>query len=196
MKVTPTHLPEVLVIEPLVHVDERGSFAELWRKEGYSAAGLPASFVQDNVSFSRRGVLRGLHLQHPRGQGKLVCSLRGRIVDVAVDVRVGSPRFGQWVAVSLDAVSLRQIYIPAGFAHGFCATDEAVVVYKCTEIYEPEQEIKIAWDDPAIGVDWPLPNPVVGARDRGSPHLAEVIDKLPRWRPQAATAPATAQETR
>jgi len=157
MRVTETELPGVLLIEPAVFGDERGYFLETWSAARYPANGVPVSFVQDNLSKSRQGTLRGLHLQHPHGQAKLVYVVTGEVFDVAVDVRVGSPTFGRWYGTTLSETNKRQIYIPTGFAHGFCVTsNEAIFAYKCSDGYHPEAELTIAYDDPDIGVRWPV----------------------------------------
>ena len=181
MDVTPTPLPGVLVIEPEVHGDARGRFAELWLAERYAAAGIPGPFVQDNVATSARGVLRGLHFQHPMGQGKLVTVLAGEVYDVAVDIRRGSPNFGHWTGTTLSGDTLRQLWIPPGFAHGYCVTSErAVFGYKCTTPYAPAHERGVRWDDPGLGIPWPVPAPVVSAKDRAWPRLAEIpVERLP-----------------
>jgi dTDP-4-dehydrorhamnose 3,5-epimerase len=177
-------LPEVLLIKPRLFRDIRGHFAEIWRASTYQEQGI-GPFVQDNVSVSRRGVLRGLHLQHPRGQAKLVCTLQGRIFDVAVDVRVGSPTFGQWVGVELSDENCWQLYIPAGFAHGFVAmTDNVVFTYKCSEYYAPDAERTVRWDDPAIGIAWPEASPTIAPKDAKARLLAEhPRELLPRYEP-------------
>lgn len=177
-------LPEVLLIKPRSFRDERGHFLETWREAEYQQHGI-GPFVQDNVSVSRRGVLRGLHFQYPREQAKLVCTLRGRIFDVAVDVRVGSPTFGKWVGVELSDDNCWQLYIPAGFAHGFAAlSDDVVFTYKCSDYYAPEAERTIRWDDPALGINWPLSSPIVAAKDAGAPLLGDLAKKaLPLYRP-------------
>ena len=175
MKVERTALPGVLILEPKVFGDARGFFMETWNRSRYAEAGLPGEFVQDNVSYSRHGVLRGLHYQHPRAQGKLVHVLEGEVFDVAVDVRVGSPTFGRWVGAALSAQNRRQLWIPPGFAHGFCVTGEtALFCYKCTELYAPEHEGSILWNDPAIGIAWPLEHPTLSAKDAAAPPLAAV----------------------
>ncbi|BBL80618.1 dTDP-4-dehydrorhamnose 3,5-epimerase [Rubrobacter xylanophilus] len=172
MRVLETELPGVLLVEPDVFGDERGFFMESWSGRRYREAGLPERFVQDNLSFSRRGVLRGLHFQHPRGQGKLVSVLRGEVFDVAVDVRRGSPTFGRWVGVSLSEENKRQLYIPPGFAHGFVVLSEAALFfYKCTEYYAPECERTVLWNDPEIGICWPVEEPVLSEKDREAPTL-------------------------
>lgn len=185
MKVTPTALPEVVVVEPRVFADARGFFMETFNAARYAAAGLPAHFVQDNVSYSSRGVLRGLHLQHPNDQGKLVYVLEGEVFDVAVDLRVGSPTFGRWVGEYLSAESRRQLYIPPGFGHGFVVTSPAALfAYKCTDVYTPEHERTVRWDDPTIGIEWPVSDVTVSPRDAAAPHLSE-IDRtlLPAFSP-------------
>ena len=176
MRVRSTPLAGVLVIEPPRFRDARGRFLEAFHAERYAAAGVPGPFVQDNVSWSDPGVLRGLHLQHPNGQGKLVQVLRGAVWDVAVDVRVGSPTFGRWVGEELSDENGRQLYIPPGFAHGFLVTgDEAVVAYKCTMYYDPSSELVLRWDDPDLGVAWPEAPRVVGDRDRAGGSLAAAL---------------------
>ena len=175
MKVERTALPGALILEPKVFGDARGFFMETWNRSRYAEAGLPGEFVQDNVSYSRHGVLRGLHYQSPRAQGKLVHVLEGEVFDVAVDVRVGSPTFGRWAGATLSAQNRRQLWIPPGFAHGFCVTGEtALFCYKCTELYAPEHEGSILWNDPAIGIAWPLEHPTLSAKDAAAPPLAAV----------------------
>jgi dTDP-4-dehydrorhamnose 3,5-epimerase len=183
LQVTRTAIPDICFIDPRVFGDERGFFLETWSAERYAQAGLPATFVQDNLSRSAKGVLRGLHMQHPAGQGKLVYVLEGEVFDVAVDVRVGSPTFGRWVGCTLSARNKRQLYIPTGFAHGFCVTSaSALFAYKCTELYRPEHELGIAWDDPAIGITWPIEDPVLSGKDRAHPRLADVPQsRLPAY---------------
>ena len=174
MKVVPTELPEVLILEPKVHGDSRGFFYETFQAGRYAAAGIPGPFLQDNLSRSVRGTLRGLHFQEPKAQGKLVQVLRGTVWDVAVDVRRGSPRFGRWIALELSETTPRQLWIPPGFAHGFCVlSDSADFFYKCTELYAPEAERSVAWDDPAIGITWPVKEPLLSAKDRAAPRLAD-----------------------
>ncbi|MHB1036368.1 MAG: dTDP-4-dehydrorhamnose 3,5-epimerase [Pirellulales bacterium] len=182
-----TTLPNVVVIEPKVYADPRGHFLELWNQSRYAEAGLAASFVQDNQSFSHRGVLRGLHFQNPNPQGKLVLVLAGEAFDVAVDIRLGSPTFGQWVGVTLSGTNKRQLYIPPGFAHGFAVTGEtAIVMYKCTDYYDPRAEGNIAWNDPAIGIKWPLAAPVLSDKDARAPRLADIpAARLPKYIPQS-----------
>jgi dTDP-4-dehydrorhamnose 3,5-epimerase len=174
MRVVPTELPEVLIVEPRMHGDARGFFYESFQASRYAEAGIPGPFVQDNLSRSVRGTLRGLHLQEPRAQGKLVQVLRGAVWDVAVDVRRGSPRFGRWVGVELSETTPRQLWVPPGFAHGFCVlSDSADFFYKCTELYAPEFERSIAWNDPVIGIPWPIPEPLLSAKDLAAPRLAD-----------------------
>lgn len=183
MQVTPLSLREVLLIEPQVFGDERGYFKETYHAQRYAQAGMRLSFVQDNVSRSKHGILRGLHLQHPHAQGKLVSVTEGEVFDVAVDVRVGSPNFGKWVGVTLSAQSHHQLYVPPGFAHGFCVTSEmAVFVYKCTDLYHPETELGVAFDDPALAIAWPVAAPIVGDKDRKNLPLSKIDpSKLPRY---------------
>lgn len=180
--VTRLDIPEVLLITPRVLRDERGQFLETWRASAYGEHGM-GPFVQDNVSVSSRNVLRGLHFQHPHGQGKLVSALRGRVFDVAVDVRAGSPTFGQWVGAELSDTEGRQLYVPPGFAHGFVTlTDGVVFSYKCTEYYAPHTERAVRWNDPAIGIQWPCANPLVAAKDAAAPLLADLPEsQLPGY---------------
>ena len=181
MRVAPTEIPDVLVIEPDVHQDDRGFFLETYHAERYRQHGIAGPFVQDNHSRSQARTLRGLHLQLRRPQGKLIRVVEGEIFDVAVDVRRGSPTFGRWVGVRLSAGNFRQVYVPPGFAHGFCVVSGAAQVeYKCTDLYDPASEIGIAWNDPAIGIPWPVVEPLLSPRDSRHPTLAEVTDRLPR----------------
>jgi dTDP-4-dehydrorhamnose 3,5-epimerase len=184
MTVIPTELPEVLVIEPRVFRDERGHFLETYHGTRYRELGIPWQFVQDNLSHSRQGVLRGLHYQWGHAQGKLVMVTHGEVFDVAVDIRRGSPTFGRWAAVVLSAADYRQLYIPAGFAHGFCVTSPtATVVYKCTEYYCAQDEHGILWNDPALAIEWPVIDPLLSAKDRANPSLADVpSEHLPSYR--------------
>jgi dTDP-4-dehydrorhamnose 3,5-epimerase len=184
-----TSLPGLGVIDPPVHGDERGFFAETYREQSHARWGIPASdrFVQDNHSRSSRGVVRGMHFQVGEGVAKLVRCARGRIVDVAVDLRAGSPTYGRWQAVELDDESMRELYVPVGFAHGFCVLSEvADVLYKQTRYYDPDVERGIAFDDPDVGIEWPLPAAelIVSERDAAAPHLSEIAAELPfRWHP-------------
>jgi dTDP-4-dehydrorhamnose 3,5-epimerase len=171
--VSTTAIDGVLIIDPTVWRDERGFFLETYHAGKYAAAGLDATFVQDNHSRSRRGTLRGLHYQARHPQGKLVRVVEGTIYDVAVDIRRGSPTFGQFVAVELSAESFRQLYVPPGLAHGFCVTsDMAQVEYKVTTFYDAADERGIAWDDPALAIPWPVADPLLSARDQQHPTLA------------------------
>jgi len=174
VQVLPTILREVLIVEPKVFGDERGFFLEVYNRETFVKHGLPAEFVQDNHSGSQKGVLRGLHYQIRRPQGKLVRALRGAIYDVAVDLRRGSEQFGQWVAVELSAENKRQLWVPPGFAHGFLTlTEFAEVSYKVTELYAPQHERSLLWNDPALGIPWPLEgDPILSAKDRQGVALA------------------------
>ena len=183
MDVLTTRLPGVLIIEPRVFGDARGFFLESWHRERYATAGIDVDFVQDNLSYSARGVLRGLHVQHPHAQGKLVYVLQGEVFDVAVDIRLGSPTFGQCEAVVLSADNKRQFYIPPGFAHGFCVTSEtALFAYKCTEFYSPADEFGIAWDDPDLAIAWPDAAPQLSVKDREAPRLRDIPrERLPRF---------------
>ena len=184
MNVIETKLSGVKIIEPKVFGDERGFFFEAWQKDRYESLGIQGEFVQDNVSFSTKGVLRGLHFQNPHGQGKLVSVLQGEVFDVAVDIRVGSPTFGQWEGVLLSGENHRQFWIPAGFAHGFCVvSDTALFSYKCTERYAPECEGGIAWNDPAIGIQWPCSEVLLSEKDKMYPVLQQLeISRLPQYR--------------
>jgi len=181
MRTLQTTLPGVLQLEPAVHGDHRGFFAETFRADTWAAAGIDVAFVQDNHSRSKRGTLRGMHFQTSPGQAKLVRCVRGSIFDVVVDLRRGSPTFGRWEGFTLDDASMRQLYVPIGFAHGFCVTSEvADVVYKCSSYYDAATEAGIAYDDPAIGIAWPLDvEPIVSQRDVEAPRLAEVAERLP-----------------
>jgi dTDP-4-dehydrorhamnose 3,5-epimerase len=181
MNVLRTQLVEVLIIEPKLFGDQRGFFFEAFRADRYAIHGLSMPFVQDNISRSAHGVIRGLHLQNPRCQGKLVSVLRGQVIDVAVDVRVGSPTFGQHVAVELSEENRRQFWVPRGFAHGFAVlSDVADFFYKCDEYYSPSDELTVRWNDPAIGITWKLDNPVLSPRDAEAPLLSKVRN-LPRY---------------
>jgi dTDP-4-dehydrorhamnose 3,5-epimerase len=183
VKATPQAIPDVLLIEPQVFGDERGYFMETYHSERYAALGLTMPFVQDNVSRSRQGILRGLHLQNPHGQGKLVSVLEGEVFDVAVDVRLGSPSFGRWVSANLSAQNHRQLYVPPGFAHGFCVLSEyATFAYKCSDFYRPECEFGVAFDDPALDIPWPVKTPLLSAKDQQNARLSEIDpEKLPRY---------------
>lgn len=185
MKVEQSTLPDVVIITPQVHTDARGSFREAWQRERYTEAGLPTHWEQDNVSLSHQGVLRGLHYQYPQPQGKLITVLRGEVLDVAVDIRVGSPAFGRHVAVTLSGGSGRQLWIPEGFAHGFVVlSEEALVLYKVTRRYQPDGDRTIAWNDPDLDIAWPVSNPSTSAKDARAPRLAELTPhELPAYHP-------------
>ena len=184
MRVLQTRLPGLLIVEPVAHGDERGFFCETYRREWHPEVGLGEAdvFVQDNHSRSRRGVVRGMHFHTGEGVAKLVRCGRGRILDVAVDLRRGSPTYAQWEGVELDDEGMRSLYVPVGFAHGFCVlSDVADVMYKQTAYYDPAVERGIAWDDPDVGVQWPLPRDelIISERDAQAPALAEVAAELP-----------------
>jgi dTDP-4-dehydrorhamnose 3,5-epimerase len=173
--------------------DDRGSFVETRHQRRYHEAGLPERFVQDNQSASVAGVLRGLHAQHRRPQGKLVRALSGAIFDVAVDIRRGSPTFGRWVGVELSDLNQRQLWVPGGFAHGFCVLGEAAqVAYKCTDFYDASDEIGVVWDDPDLAIDWPIAAPRTSAKDAALPRLRDLAGRLPDYVPPGAAAVAPA----
>jgi dTDP-4-dehydrorhamnose 3,5-epimerase len=175
-----TDLDGLLLIEPDLHGDERGFLIETFRADAWRELGVDAEFVQDNHSRSRRGILRGLHFQTSPGQAKLVRCLQGRIWDVAVDLRRDSPTYCRWEGHELDDASHRQLFLPVGFAHGFCVLSEnADVAYRLSSYYDPSTEAQIAWNDPDIGIEWPLSDPILSERDRSAPRLAEVADELP-----------------
>jgi len=175
VKVIETSLPGVLIVEPDVFGDSRGFFMETYNEARYREAGLPTRFVQDNLSFSMRGVLRGLHYQNPDRQGKLLHVPRGEVFDVAVDIREGSPTFGEWVGVTLSGENHRQFWVPEGFAHGFQVTGEsALLAYKCTAPYNREAEGAILWNDSDIGIEWPIGDPTLSERDTNATRLADL----------------------
>jgi dTDP-4-dehydrorhamnose 3,5-epimerase len=175
MNIIKTALSGVLIIEPKLFGDPRGFFLETFQAERYAEAGIPGPFVQDNLSRSSYGVLRGLHLQNPNAQGKLVTVLRGSVRDVAVDIRRGSPTFGRHVSVELSEDNRRQFWVPRGFAHGFVVlSDSADFLYKCDALYSPKDELIVRWDDPGLGIDWGIPNPIVSARDAAGQLLADI----------------------
>lgn len=175
MKVLKTKLPGVLIIEPQVFVDQRGHFKETFNAERYAEAGIDIPFVQDNYSRSHKGVLRGLHLQKTHPQGKLVSCLRGVVYDVVVDVNLHSATFGQYVGVELMEENHRQLWIPPGYAHGFCVlSDVADFLYKCTDFYFPEDECGLIWNDPEVGIDWPIKDPVLAGKDLELPSLEHI----------------------
>lgn len=183
MNIIKTKIPDLLLIEPKVFGDERGFFLETYNAERYKNLGIKEDFVQDNLSFSKRGILRGLHYQKPMSQGKLVQVLQGEVFDVAVDIRVGSPTFGQWESVVLSRENKRQFYIPVGFAHGFLVTsDTALFSYKCTDTYNPAGEFTVAWDDPELNIEWPMASPQLSEKDSAGKKLSQIsIEDLPSY---------------
>jgi dTDP-4-dehydrorhamnose 3,5-epimerase len=186
VKVLKTDIPDVLIFEPVVLRDGRGLFLEMFNR-AHAGAGLPETFVQDNLSRSTRGVLRGLHFQNPNAQGKLVTVLAGAVLDVAVDVRRGSPTFGRHVAAELSEENRRQMFVPRGFAHGFQVLSEtADFFYKCDAFYSRADEWVVRFDDPTLGIEWPIANPVLSERDRAAPLLADVA-QLPAYDPACAS---------
>lgn len=186
MNVTPSKLPGAVVIEPKIFGDARGYFVETWNLARYVQAGVDVPFVQDNLSKSKRGVLRGLHVQSPAFQGKLVSVIEGEVFDVAVDIRLGSPTFGQWDAVVLTGENKKQFYVPAGMAHGFVVLSEsATFAYKCTDLYAPKDELTLAWDDPELGVAWPLRDPLLSDKDKRGLALRDLPqERLLRYVPR------------
>lgn len=184
MNVSNTPLPGVLIVDPDIFGDDRGFFFETYNAERYREAGIEQEFVQDNLSYSQRGVLRGLHIQNPGAQGKLVQVLDGEVFDVAVDVRVSSPHFGRWFGISLSSKNKRQLYVPEGFAHGFCViSDTALFHYKCTSLYAPKTEISILWNDPRIGIIWPIDSPYLSKKDMDAKPLDEIEpNRLPEFK--------------
>ena len=192
MKISATRIPGVVLIEPAVFRDARGFFLETFHRRKFQEHGLPGEFVQDNHSFSAaRGILRGMHAQLETPQGKLVRAVVGKVFDVAVDLRPDSPAFGQWVSEVLSEDNHRQLYVPPGCAHGFLVlSDLAHVEYKCTVFYNHPDEIGLAWDDPEVGIEWPLDAPSLNDRDRAWPRLAELRPRLAAYRgPAAASEP-------
>lgn len=183
MKASRTENLDLVMLEPRVFTDNRGHFLELFQAERYLEYGIPERFVQDNFSYSTKGVLRGLHYQLGRPQGKLVGVLQGLVFDVAVDIRTGSPTFGRYTGIVLSSENYRQVYIPEGFAHGFCVlSDSATVLYKCTDYYIPREERGIRWDDPFLNIPWPVPTPVLSEKDGTYPFLEDMAaDQLPRF---------------
>jgi dTDP-4-dehydrorhamnose 3,5-epimerase len=186
MKVIPTKFPGVLILEPQVFTDARGYFLESYNRKRYVEVGIVEEFMQDNLSYSGRGVLRGLHFQNPNAQGKLVYVVEGEVFDVAVDIRVGSPDFGKWIGIILSAENKRQFYIPPGFAHGYQVMSEtALLAYKCTGFYAPDSERSLLWSDPDIGISWPVQRPVLSARDANASTLAGFDRRtLPEYAPR------------
>lgn len=182
MKFIATQLPEVILIEPVVYKDTRGFFLECYHQRKFADGGIPAPFVQDNHSRSTKSVLRGLHFQITRPQGKLIRVIKGEIFDVAVDIRVGSPRFKEWVGMVLSDEYFQMLYVPPGFAHGFLVLSEAAEVeYKCTDFYNPSDESGIVWNDPEIAVKWPVAAPLLSERDKNAPRLKDVLSLLPKY---------------
>lgn len=179
MKFEKTHLKGCVLITPQVFEDERGFFMETFHEEKFKSNDLPSHFVQDNHSKSSKGILRGLHFQHPNWQGKLVRVISGEVFDVAVDLRVDSETYGQWYGTYLSETNRQQLYVPEGFAHGFCVTSEwAQVCYKCTRVYAPQEDNTLAWDDPDIAIEWPVVNPVLSAKDQKGYSLKHVTEQL------------------
>lgn len=175
MRVSKTKISGVLIFEPAIFSDDRGLFLETWSRQRYHDAGVAASFVQDNVSVSKKHTLRGLHYQHPHGQGKLVQVLSGRVFDVAVDIRLGSPTFAKSVSTMLSESNHKQMFIPPGFAHGFCVlSDTAIFSYKCTEYYDASTEGGVIWNDSDLGIDWPIGDPVLSTKDTGYSRLTDI----------------------
>ena len=184
MRIVPTPLPGVLLIEPRVFRDERGFFLESFNAERFGEHGLPTVFRQDNHSHSVHGVLRGLHYQLHRPQGKLVSVVRGRVFDVAVDIRRGSPTFGKWYGTVLSEEDPRYLWIPPGFAHGFCTLSESAdFVYKCTDVYVGSDDRGVLWSDPLIGIEWPLSNPLLSEKDQKMAPLSATRTDLPSYQP-------------
>jgi dTDP-4-dehydrorhamnose 3,5-epimerase len=184
MKVTETELKGVLIIEPEVYEDARGFFLETFHQNRYRELGIRSDFVQDNMSFSKKRTLRGLHFQHPHDQAKLVQAVKGTVFDVIVDIRRGSPTFGKWTGTYLSDENNRQVFIPQGFAHGFCVISEyAVFMYKCSDFYARECERGILWSDPDLNIKWPVENALVSEKDRQLPRLRDLAtDRLPGYR--------------
>jgi dTDP-4-dehydrorhamnose 3,5-epimerase len=183
MRFRETAVAGVILVEPDLYADERGFFLETYHARRYRDGGIRETFVQDNHSRSRGGTLRGLHGQFPHCQGKLVRAVEGEIFDVAVDARRGSPTYGAFVTAVLSAENFHQLYVPPGFVHGFCVTsDYAQVEYKCTEVHHPEDEFSIAWNDPDLGIPWPVSDPLLSAKDRDAPRLRDVQDRLIEYR--------------
>lgn len=178
MKVTPTAIPDVLIIEPDVYTDERGFFMETYHKNRYRKMGIDVTFVQDNLSYSKKGVLRGLHYQSPNPQAKLIQVLQGEIFDVAVDIRKESPTYGKWVSEIVSSANKRQFFIPIGFAHGYCVLSEtALVSYKCSTYYFPEKEKGVLWKDTDLDIHWPVSNPIVSAKDQKVPCFKSIFNQ-------------------
>lgn len=189
MKLRPTDLPGCVIVEPDVFGDQRGCFFETWNRSRYAEAGLEFPVAQSNVSVSERGVLRGLHYQWPNPQGKLVWVLEGEVYDVAVDIRRGSPSFGQWTAVYLSAENRRQLWIPEGFAHGFATVSErAVFCYLCTREYDPAADANLLWNDAELAIDWPVSGPSLSGKDARAPLLRDIpAERLPVFAAEGAS---------
>jgi len=187
MQISKAEIEGLVIIQPDVFEDPRGYFLETYHRRRYSGSGIDMDFCQDNMSYSRRGTLRGLHYQFPHAQAKLVQVLQGEVFDVAVDIRRGSPTFGRWVGVVLSEHNRRQVFIPQGLAHGFCVLSEtAVFVYKCSDYYVPDCDQGVLWSDPALKIEWPVSDPIVSEKDRAFLRLSEIsTDRLPAY--EAAT---------
>ena len=183
MNVKETKLPGVLVLEPDVFSDQRGYFLETWNSKCYEGTGITGPFVQDNISFSKKDVLRGLHYQHPQSQGKLIQVISGQVVDIAVDIRAGSLTYGRWFSQVLSDTDHKQLYIPPGFAHGYCVISEtAVFSYKCTEFYNPATENGIIWNDPDLNIEWPIAKPIISAKDSNYTRLKDIApENIPHF---------------
>lgn len=183
MKFIKTAIPDVIIVAPDIYKDHRGFFLESYNQKIYKENGINANFVQDNYSKSEKGILRGLHSQNPNPQAKLVRVVKGAVLDVAVDVRKGSPTFGKWVSAELSDDNFRQLFIPQGFLHGFYVlSDTAEFEYKCDNFYSKHDEVSVRWDDPQIGIDWPVKEPILSEKDKNAPLLKDIIDKLPKYR--------------
>jgi dTDP-4-dehydrorhamnose 3,5-epimerase len=182
MNFVPTELPDVIIIEPRVFRDDRGFFLETYHQKKFADGGIHVSFVQDNHSRSGHGTLRGMHLQRTRSQGKLVRAIEGEIFDVAADVRRGSPTFGKWIGVNLSSENFKQLYVPPGFAHGFCVLSEvAEVEYKCTDFYAPDDELTILWNDETLAIKWPAISPLLSPKDARGQSLNDAFSLLPQF---------------
>ena len=183
MNILKTKIDGVLILEPRVFNDNRGFFLETYNETRYRGFGITVDFVQDNLSFSGKDTLRGLHYQHPHAQAKLVQAIKGHVFDVTVDIRSGSPTFGRWIGVHLSDENMRQVFVPAGLAHGFCVvSDTALFTYKCSDFYAPECERGVLWSDPDIGIEWPVEEPILSEKDAVYPRLRDIpVDRLPRY---------------
>lgn len=184
MNITQTSIPGVIIFTPPVFTDTRGYFLETYQQHKYAEAGIPKPFVQDNQSYSTKDVLRGLHFQLRHPQGKLVRVTQGSVFDVAIDIRRNSPTFGKWHGEILSAENKKQMYIPENFAHGFCVlSDSAEFLYKCTDFYTPGDEAGLIWDDPQLGIEWPINQPILSTKDAQLPKLSAILDLLPSDKP-------------